>query len=109
MFQRNRLNTGMPDRQLTTCLLYTSTTAVFGGEVMVETLYGNVLCKIREGTQSGTKIRLRGKGVVSMKNPEVHGDQYVCVQIQVPQNLNREAREKLREFEAAQRGGRQSA
>ncbi len=85
------------------------TTAVFGGEVMVETLYGNVLCKIREGTQSGTKIRLRGKGVVSMKNPEVHGDQYVCVQIQVPQNLNREAREKLREFEAAQRGGRQSA
>ena len=44
------------------------TTAVFGGEVRVTTLYGNVMCKIRQGTQSGTKIRLRGKGVVSMKN-----------------------------------------
>lgn len=85
------------------------TTAVFGGEVMVETLYGNVLCKIREGTQSGTKIRLKGKGVVSMKNPEVHGDQYVSVQIQVPQNLSSEAKEKLREFEAAVRGGRRYA
>ena len=85
------------------------TTAVFGGEVTVETLYGNVLCKIREGTQSGTKIRLRGKGVVSMKNPEVHGDQYVSVQIQVPQNLSSEAKEKLREFEAVERGGRRYA
>ena len=37
------------------------TTAVFGGEAMVKTLYGNVICKIRPGTQSGTKIRLRGK------------------------------------------------
>ena len=65
------------------------TTAVFGGEAVVGTLYGNVVCKIREGTQSGTKIRLRGKGIVSMKNPSVRGDQYVTVQISVPQNLNR--------------------
>mgnify|MGYP001062438932 CR=1 FL=1 len=36
------------------------TTAVFGGEALVQTLYGNVLCKIREGTQSGSKIRLKG-------------------------------------------------
>ena len=37
------------------------TTAVFGGEATVPTLYGNVVCKIREGMQSGSKIRLRGK------------------------------------------------
>ena len=43
------------------------TTAVLGGEAKVETLHGNVLCKINPGTQSGTKIRLRGKGIVSMK------------------------------------------
>ena len=49
------------------------TTAVFGGEVLVTTLYGNVMCKIRPGTQSGTKIRLRGKGIVSMKNTSAHG------------------------------------
>lgn len=75
------------------------TTAVFGGEALVQTLYGNVLCKIREGTQSGSKIRLKGKGIVSMKNPSVHGDQYVTVQIEVPRHLTPQAKEKLREYE----------
>ena len=77
------------------------TTAVFGGEAVVPTLSGNVICKIREGTQSGSKIRLRGKGIVSVNNPSVHGDQYVTVQIQVPGNLGAEARQKLKEFEQA--------
>ena len=80
------------------------TTAVFGGEALVNTLYGNVMCKIHEGTQSGTKIRLRGKGIVSMKDPTVHGDHYVTVQIQVPRNLSQEARQKLREYERAAGG-----
>ena len=77
------------------------TTAVFGGEATVPTLYGNVVCKIREGMQSGSKIRLRGKGIVSMKNPGVRGDQYVTIQIQVPQNLNYTAKEKLHEYAKA--------
>ena len=77
------------------------TTAVFGGEATVPTLYGNVICKIREGMQSGSKIRLRGKGIVSMKNPSVRGDQYVTIQIQVPQNLNYTAKEKLHEYAKA--------
>ena len=81
------------------------TTAVFGGEALVNTLYGNVVCKIREGMQSGTKIRLRGKGIVSMKDPSVHGDHYVTVQIQVPRNLSQEAKQKLKEYERAAGGG----
>lgn len=52
-------------------------------------------------TQSGTKIRLRGKGVVSLGNPQVHGDHYVTVQIQVPTNLSADAKEKSKEFEKA--------
>lgn len=84
-------------------------TAVLGGEVKVATLYGNVLCKIRKGTQSGTKIRLKGKGIVSMKDPSLHGDQYVTVQIQIPTGLSPQAEEKLREYdrlcERNQRGG----
>lgn len=76
-------------------------TAALGGEVRVRTLQGDVVCKIKEGTQSGTKIRLRGKGVVSMKDASVHGDQYVTVQIQVPKNLSPKAKQKLREFAAA--------
>ena len=77
------------------------TTAVFGGEATVPTLYGNVICKIRGGMQSGSRIRLRGKGIVPMKNPSVRGDQYVTIQIQVPQNLNYSAKEKLHEYARA--------
>lgn len=63
-------------------------TASYGGEIRVKTISGDVLCKIREGTKNGTKIRLRGKGIVSMKNPLVRGDQYVTIQVQMPQNLS---------------------
>ena len=83
------------------------TTAVLGGEAKVETLHGNVLCKIPEGTQSGRKIRLKGKGIVSMKDKNQHGDQYVTVQIDVPGNLSEEAKRKLREFEVACKKGQQ--
>ena len=95
--------------------IYTSvsvpfTTAVFGGEALVKTLYGDVLCKIAPGTQSGTKIRLKNKGIVSMKNADVRGSQYVTVQIQVPRELSEEAKRKLREYEeACRKSGRGAA
>jgi len=69
-----------------------------GGEIRVPTLYGDVMCKVKEGTQSGSKIRLKGKGVVSMKDKNTHGDQYVVIQIQVPKNLTPAAKEKLQEY-----------
>lgn len=84
------------------------TTAVFGGEAKVHTIYGDVLCNIKPGTQSGTKIRLRGKGIVAMNNPSVHGDEYATVQIEVPTNLTPEARRKLKEFEQEYNGSRRS-
>ncbi|HJC23568.1 MAG TPA: DnaJ domain-containing protein [Candidatus Eisenbergiella merdavium] len=89
------------------------TTAVFGGEATVPTLTGHVICRIKEGTQSGSRIRLRGKGIVSISDPNVHGDQYVTVQIQVPTHLSREAKQKLKEYEEAcggrgQNGGRRN-
>lgn len=73
-------------------------TAVLGGEAIVPTLNGRVSCKIKEGTQSGTKIRLRGKGIVSMKNASEKGDEYAVIQIQVPKHLSPDARQKLTEF-----------
>lgn len=75
-------------------------TAALGGEAVVPTLYGNVSCKIPAGTQSGSKIRLRGKGIASMDHPNIKGDQYVTIQIQVPRNISPEAGKKLREFQA---------
>ena len=84
-------------------------TAALGGEVLVQTLYGTVSCKIKEGTQSGTKVRLRGKGIASMKNPSVRGDQYAIVQIQVPRHLTPEAKQKLREFVTASHNAQEHA
>ena len=84
-------------------------TAVLGGETVVRTLYGDVICKIKEGTQSGSKIRLRGKGIVSMKDSSVHGDQYVTVEVDVPRHLSPAAKQKLKEFEAACTGAARTA
>lgn len=73
--------------------------AVLGGEVLIPTLYGTVACRLNAGTQSGTKLRLKGKGIVSMKDPGMYGDQYTRIEIEVPRGLSPESRQKLRAFE----------
>lgn len=75
------------------------TTAVLGGEVIFHTLYGEVKCKVPSGTQSGSKIRLKQKGIVSMKDSSVHGDAYVTIQIKVPRSITPRERDMLRELE----------
>ena len=62
---------------------------------------GNV--RIPEGTQSGSKIRLKGKGIQVMGKAGVYGDLYVTVQVQVPRNLSEESKRKLREFDTSTR------
>lgn len=57
-------------------------TASRGGEAYVQTLYGTVKCKIPAGIRSGGKIRLRNKGIVSMKNADIYGDEYVTIKVQ---------------------------
>lgn len=75
------------------------TTAVFGGEAIVPTIDGRVSCRIPAGTQSGSRIRLRNKGIVSMNDSSKKGDEYVVIQIQVPQHLTPAERQKLKEYE----------
>lgn len=77
------------------------TTAVLGGEAIVPTLTGRVSCKIAAGTQPGSKIRLRNKGIPSMKNPAHKGDEYVVIQIEVPKNLTPDERQKLMDYDKA--------
>ncbi len=72
--------------------------AVLGGEIVVSTLYGNVKCPIKAGTQSGSKIRLRGKGTPVMGQKDKKGDQYVTVQISVPKHISKHAEELLRKY-----------
>lgn len=76
------------------------TTVALGGKARVHTLYGDVECSIKAGTQGGSKIRLKGKGISSMKNPSVKGDQYVTVEISVPRRLTPRAKEALEEYRA---------
>ena len=72
--------------------------AVLGAEIEVPTVDGKVAQKIPEGTQSGTKFRLRGQGIPSL-NGRGRGDQYVIVDVEIPKKLNRTQREALNAFE----------
>lgn len=76
------------------------TMAILGGEAEFETLYGKVKCHIPAGSQSGSKVRLRGKGIVSMKNRGSYGDEYVTLQISVPKELSPRERALLEELQA---------
>ena len=78
------------------------TTAVLGGEAVFHTLYGPVKCRIPAGSQSGSKIRLRQKGIVSMRDSSVHGDAYVTIQIAVPKNITPQEKKILQELQELQ-------
>lgn len=74
--------------------------AALGGEVRISTVDGDVVYEVKPGTQTDTRIRLKGKGVPSLRNANVRGDQYVTLVVQVPTGLNSEAKELLRQFDA---------
>ena len=74
--------------------------AALGGEVRINTVDGDVLYEVKPGTQTDTRIRLKGKGVPSLRNKAVRGDHYVTLVVQVPTNLNEAAKEALRKFDA---------
>ena len=78
--------------------------AALGGEVRISTVDGDILYDVKPGTQTDTKVRLKGKGVPSLRNKSVRGDHYVTLVVQVPTKLNEEAREALRRFDAANGG-----
>ncbi len=79
-------------------------TAVLGGDVKISTVDGDVLYNVKPGTQTDTKVRLREKGVPSLRNKSVRGDHYVTLVVQVPTNLNSEQKEILRKFDDAMNG-----
>lgn len=74
--------------------------AALGGEVVIDTVDGKVIYDVKPGTQTDTKVRLKGKGVPSLRNKEVRGDHYVTLVVQVPDKLSHEAKELLKQFDA---------
>ncbi len=79
-------------------------TAVLGGDVRINTVDGDVLYTVKPGTQTDTKVRLREKGVPSLRNKAVRGDHYVTLVVQVPTGLNAEQKDLLRKFDDAMSG-----
>ena len=75
--------------------------AALGGEVIIDTVDGKVAYEVKAGTQTDTKVRLKGKGVPTLRNKEVRGDHYVTLVVQTPEKLSHEAKELLRQFDAA--------
>ena len=84
--------------------LYTSvpitvTEAALGAKIEVPTIDGRSLLRVPPGTNSGQKLRLREKGVPSVRNSAQRGDQYVELQVVVPKPVDERVRELLKQLE----------
>ena len=73
--------------------------AALGADIRIKTVDGEVIYNVKPGTKTDTKVRLKGKGVPSLRNPQVRGDHYVTLVIQTPEKLSHEAKEALRKFD----------
>lgn len=88
------------DMHLFSTVPITYAQAALGADVKVKTVDGDVVYTVAPGTKTGTKVRLRGKGVPSVRNKQVRGDHYVTLVIQTPEHLSAEAKEALKKFDA---------
>lgn len=79
-------------------------TAVLGGEIKVKTVDGEVLYEVKPGTASGTRVRLKGKGMPTLRNKAVRGDHYITLIVEIPSKLNKEQKEALIAFNKALTG-----
>ena len=78
--------------------------AALGGDIKIQTLDGEITQSIRPGTQTDTRITLKGKGVPTRRNKNIRGNHYVTLIVQVPKNLNSEQKELLQKFEDSLNG-----
>jgi molecular chaperone DnaJ len=74
------------------------TQAILGGTIQVPTLTGDVVLKVRPGTQHGQKVVLKNKGIKG-KNSYTLGNQYVHFNVSIPVNLTQRQRELIEEFQ----------
>lgn len=79
-------------------------TAALGGPIRIKTVDGEVEYEVKPGTQTDTRIRLKGKGVPSLRSRNVRGDHYVTLVVQVPERMNEAQREALRAYDAVMKG-----
>ena len=73
--------------------------AALGGTIVINTVDGKVLYDVKPGTQTNTRIRLKDKGVPTIRNDSIRGDHYVTLIVQTPAKLSKEAKELLKRFD----------
>lgn len=78
--------------------------AALGDTLRIKTVDGEVEYQLKAGTQTDTRIRLKGKGVPFLRNRNTRGDHYVTLVVQVPEKLNESQKEALRAFDDAMKG-----
>ena len=74
-------------------------TAVLGGEIKVRTVDGEVLYDVKPGTDSGSRVRLKGKGMPTVRNSAVRGDHYITLIVDIPKKLSAEQKDALLEYD----------
>lgn len=79
--------------------------AALGNTIRIKTVDGEVEYDVKAGTQTDTKVRLKGKGVPSIRNSQIRGDHYVTLVVQVPDKLTDEQKKALIAFDEAMHGG----
>ncbi|WMJ88618.1 molecular chaperone DnaJ [Anaerocolumna sp. MB42-C2] len=79
--------------------------AALGGDVRISTVDGDVLYTVKPGTQTDTKVRLKGKGVPTLRNKQIRGDHYVTLVVQVPTKLTGEQKDALEKYDIAMKKG----
>ncbi len=79
--------------------------AVLGGELQIPTVYGDIVYTVKPGTATNTRIRLREKGMPSVRNASAKGDLYVTLVVEIPTKLSGEAKELLKQFADVCEGG----
>ncbi|MGQ1786273.1 DnaJ C-terminal domain-containing protein [Saccharicrinis sp. GN24d3] len=73
-------------------------TAILGGKIEVNTLAGKLSLKVPKGSQPGSKLRLKGKGMPVYNKPGRSGDLYVQLIISIPRNLSEEELDLFRKL-----------
>lgn len=79
------------------------TQAALGAKMMLETLDGTIELKVPPGTQSGTVLKVKNKGVPFLNQPGKRGDLLVTVRVVIPSKLSRKEKELLKQL-AEERG-----
>ena len=74
--------------------------AALGGEILIDTVDGKVIYDVKAGTQTDTRVRLKGKGVPSLRNKNVRGDHYITLVVQVPTTMTAAQKEALKAYKA---------